>query len=75
VDCYAVAGTRSPEGTERLASDGLVPVASALGHHPRPELELGFPADHCLIVYGAGHLDLLAHERVAQALMEWLRGV
>jgi len=72
VACYAIAGTTAATLDERLPSDGLVPVDSALGRHPRLALELAFPAAHQRIVAGARHLDLLDHPEVWAQLRAWL---
>jgi pimeloyl-ACP methyl ester carboxylesterase len=73
VQCYAVAATRTPrEAGGDYASDGLVPVASALGRHARPELTLGFPEQHQWIGFGMGHLDLLGRPEVYARLRGWL---
>ncbi|MEZ4239371.1 MAG: hypothetical protein R3F59_25090 [Myxococcota bacterium] len=67
VACYAVAGSLG-----RLGGDGLVPVASALGQHERPERSLAFPPDHRLVAAGANHLDLLSREDVYEQIRSWL---
>ena len=67
VACYALAGTLGVTD-----SDGMVPVASALGRDANPALALGFPIDHLAIVAGTSHLDLLA-EAVYPTLRDWLR--
>jgi hypothetical protein len=73
VRCYAVAATRTPrQAGGRCASDGLVPVDSALGRHPKPELTLAFPAAHQWIGFGMGHLDLLSRPEVYATLRAWL---
>lgn len=85
VACHALAGTlsREPDGErrrvadligDRLVGDGLVPVDSALGHHPDPRLALGFPADRQWIGYATGHLDLLSRAEVYEALRGSLSG-
>jgi pimeloyl-ACP methyl ester carboxylesterase len=72
VDCFAIAGTLTPEPGTTLRSDGLVPVDSALGRgETAPDLE--FPPDHQWIAYGTGHLDLLDSPAVYAQLTEWLR--
>ena len=79
VACHALAATlsREPDGErrrvadligDRLVGDGLVPVDSALGHHPDPRLALGFPEDRQWIGYATGHLDLLSRVEVYEAL-------
>ena len=58
-------------GSEWLG-DGLVPLASALGCHPRPTRDLHIPASHSWIGRGINHLDLLASDAVYQRLRGWL---
>jgi pimeloyl-ACP methyl ester carboxylesterase len=72
VRCFAVAGTTTPAHAEKLASDGLVPVDSALGRHERPELALRFDDAHTFIAYGVGHVDLLSDARVYETVRAWL---
>lgn len=70
VRCYAVAATRSPPGTTTLQGDGLVPVDSALGKDVKPERTLNF--DETLVLFNAGHLDLLDRAEVFEQLRAWL---
>jgi pimeloyl-ACP methyl ester carboxylesterase len=72
VACYAMAGTTSPAPADRLASDGMVPVDSALGRHQKPELTLQFPETHQAVAYGTGHLELLDRGVVYDTLRAWL---
>lgn len=72
VDCYAIAATTSPGPGRRLAGDGLVPVASALGRCARPGLSLELPESHHWIAFGAGHLDLLDRPEVYERIRSWL---
>jgi hypothetical protein len=72
VACYAIAGTTTPAPADRLASDGMVPVDSALGRHQKPELTLQFPETHQAIAYGTGHLELLDRGVVYDTLRAWL---
>jgi hypothetical protein len=73
VECYAIAATRTPrEAGRKYASDGLVPVDSALGRHRKPELTLGFPRAHQWIGFGMGHLDLLSRAEVYATIRAWL---
>lgn len=67
VACYAIAGKLS-----RLASDGLVPMQSALGQHVEAARKLCFPDDHQWIAEGVGHLDLLSDAGVYERMREWL---
>ncbi len=64
--CFALAGTVGV--TE---SDGMVPVASALGRHADPVHALAFVPEHTAIVPGTNHLDLLA-EPVYATIRGWL---
>jgi pimeloyl-ACP methyl ester carboxylesterase len=71
VACYAIAASRSQsEPGER--GDGLVTLKSALGLHADPRMDLRIPEDHRLVVYGANHLDLLAHPQIIAKLKEWM---
>ena len=72
VDCYALAATSALDPAPSLPSDGMVPVASALGHHDSPPLSLDFPPDHQAILFGKSHLDLLDAPEVAERLRTWL---
>ncbi|MBK9032294.1 MAG: alpha/beta hydrolase [Myxococcales bacterium] len=72
VACHAIAATTARAPVERPPGDGLVPVDSALGRHPRPELTLAFPEAHQRLITGAGHLDLLDHPEVVAQLRAWL---
>jgi len=72
VACHAIAATLARTVDDAPPGDGLVPVDSALGRHPRPELTLAFPPAHQRIVAGAGHLDLLDHPEVTAQLRTWL---
>jgi pimeloyl-ACP methyl ester carboxylesterase len=72
VACYAIAGTTARGPARTLASDGMVPVASALGQCPRPELTLAFPEANRWIAFGTGHLDLLDRPEVYAKIASWL---
>lgn len=76
VRCRAVAGTVPPARSRRArrwVGDGLVPLDSALGHHPDAARALRFADGSRLTVEGAGHFDLLDDPRVARRLVDWLR--
>lgn len=64
VACHAIAATLSLGSVVKLRSDGLVSVASALGHHEDPALDLAFPAAHQMIAFSTGHLGLLSCPKV-----------
>jgi pimeloyl-ACP methyl ester carboxylesterase len=75
VRCYAMAATtghRRGDLKDRWIGDGLVPVASALGHHPDPDRAIGFAKTRQWVGYGMNHLDLLNHPDVADRLLRWL---
>jgi pimeloyl-ACP methyl ester carboxylesterase len=72
VECYAIAGTTSPEGGSNPFGDGLVPVESALGRHDHGYMTLAFPEAHTWIAYGVGHMELLGHPEVYAKLRAWL---
>lgn len=72
VACYTVAATLSPEGKSNPRGDGLVPVASALGHHRNPLLALDFPDANQHVVTETGHLDLVSSPEVYDVLKDWL---
>jgi pimeloyl-ACP methyl ester carboxylesterase len=64
--CHAIAGTKN-----RLAGDGLVPVASALGQHADPAFALAFTASR--VVENCSHFDLLDAPEVVEQMVTWLR--
>jgi hypothetical protein len=68
VRCFAVAGSIGPG----LVGDGLVPVDSALGRHAETPHDLQLPPEHCRVVQGVGHLELLSSREVARQLQDWL---
>ncbi len=74
--CFAIAASLGPasgSNTAKLLGDGLVPVASALGHSQKPGLNVGFDAERQATVYETGHLDLLSSAEVYGLLQHWLR--
>ncbi|MDP3226146.1 MAG: alpha/beta hydrolase, partial [Rubrivivax sp.] len=52
--------------------DGLVPVASALGHHADAARRLDFAADSQVLLQGLNHMDLLSSAQVMVPLRRWL---
>ncbi len=75
IDSFAVAGsTAAGPGASgaRIPGDGLVPVASALGHHRDPERTLAFAPGRTWIAPGTGHLDLLSSSEVYSRVRGWL---
>jgi len=76
VACFALAGSlgRDPDSLrEKLLGDGLVPLASALGHHRQPARSLGFAPERQFIAQGVDHLSLLDSPAVFAQLRAWLR--
>ena len=74
--CFAIAGCLGSAGAgleADLQGDGLVPVASALGHHDQPERRLDFAPDRQAVVDRTNHLDLLSSAKVHGLLRQWLR--
>jgi pimeloyl-ACP methyl ester carboxylesterase len=76
VPCYAIAASLDVEKADRRRKprgDELVPLASALGHHRDPRMDLGIPEDRQWIAWGTGHLDLLRSVAVYRQMKRWLR--
>jgi hypothetical protein len=77
VSCAAAAALVAVEAgslRSRLAGDGLVPLASALGRHSDPARALAFPPDRQWVGHGMGHFDLLHRPEVYARLRDWLGG-
>ena len=75
VACYAIAATTGKKAgdlSDRLIGDGIVPLASALGHHANPKLALTFEDSRQRVVYGISHLDLLSRPEVYAQIKQWL---
>ena len=75
VECYAVAATMGATTgvvAEHLLADGLVPLASALGHHENPRRVLAFPEGHTFVATNTGHLEILGRPEVYERLRAWL---
>jgi pimeloyl-ACP methyl ester carboxylesterase len=75
ISCYAIAATTGKAAgdlSDRLIGDGIVPLASALGHHANPKLALTFDDSRRRIVYGINHLDLLSRPEVYAQIKQWL---
>lgn len=72
VDTFLMAAVQAERADAAHPSwwgDGLVPLASALGQHPRPELDLQVPASRQWVLRGANHWDLLSHPLAYQHLV------
>jgi len=75
VACYAIAATTGKtmgDLSDRLIGDGIVPLASALGHHADPRLALTFDESRQWVAYGSNHLDLLSRPEVYAQIRRWL---
>jgi len=72
VECFAIAGSTAAAAGQSSPGDGLVPIASALGRHEKPELTLAYPEANQWIAYGTAHLDLLDRADVYEKLEGWL---
>ncbi|PWF55555.1 esterase/lipase family protein [Massilia glaciei] len=75
VRCFTVAATMGKQAGDlhdRLAGDGLVPLASGLGQHADPLRQLRFDAADQAVVYQTGHMALLSSSEVYTLLRGWL---
>ena len=75
VACYALAASISRENggrNGRLAGDGLVPLASALGRHDDARRRLAFAAERQAVVHRTHHMELLSSPEVYRTLLGWL---
>ncbi|MFN2376112.1 MAG: lipase family alpha/beta hydrolase [Candidatus Binatia bacterium] len=75
LDCIAIAATTGRalgDIRDRFVGDGLVPVASALGHHPDPSRRLAIDEARQHVLAGAHHMDLLGHPVAWAHLSNWL---
>jgi hypothetical protein len=77
VRCFAIAGSlgrRTDGDRTRLVGDGLVPVASALGHHRDPDRTLRLEPSHQWVAGGTHHFDLVRDPAVFRKIGRWLGG-
>jgi hypothetical protein len=75
VRSFAIAASRQERPGApgaRVRGDGLVPVASALGRHADGTPGLALPDEHCRVVHGTGHFDLLDSPQVYHAVRDCL---
>jgi hypothetical protein len=75
VQCFAIAAILGKDRRAiagRVAGDGLVPLASALGQHPRPARRLRFEPANRAVVARTSHLGLLSSLQVQEQLLAWL---
>ena len=68
----ATTGKRKGDLNDRLLGDGLVPLASALGQHANPALDLAIPAERQWVGYEMNHMDLLSEIDVYARIKQWL---
>lgn len=68
----ATTGRSAGDLRDTLLGDGLVPLASALGTHPNPDLSVPFDAANQWIGYSMSHLDLLHRRDVYERVRGWL---
>ena len=76
VRCFAIGATTAAKPPRRhrwQPGDGLVPLASALGLHGNPALDLAIPKSRQWIAHACGHLDLLDRPEVYRRIRQWLR--
>jgi hypothetical protein len=75
VRCFAIGATAAEKplrGHRKLPGDGLVPLASALGRHDNPALDLAIPKSRQWIAHDCGHLDLLDRADVYRRIRGWI---
>lgn len=77
VRCHAIAATTAPaartvRGRIVGPGDGLVPLDSALGRHPDPQLTLRFAKGSQWLAGNTSHLGLLENPRVLRRVAGWL---
>lgn len=79
VACYALAAVKDKDACLKdvLATDGLVPLMSALGENAlgenaQPEFDLKIPAERKWVRRGIGHFDLLSDLEVYGRVKEWV---
>lgn len=75
LDCYLMAastGTHRGDIKDRLLGDGLVPLDSALGRHPDPDLALHVPRERQHVMYETNHFDLMHDYAVYRQVRTWL---
>jgi pimeloyl-ACP methyl ester carboxylesterase len=75
VACHAIAATTSETrgAVADKLGDGLVPVASALGRHPKPDRSLAFEPARQWVAHGVGHLELLGNDAVYARMRDWMK--
>ncbi len=74
-ECFAIAASNAPDTGKpivKLAGDGLVSVASALGAHRDAEKSLAFKQSTQWIAYNTAHMRLLNSPDVSKKMIDWL---
>jgi pimeloyl-ACP methyl ester carboxylesterase len=75
VRCHALAATTGNQAGsigDRVAGDGLVPLASALGRHREGSRDLGIPLSRQWVGVRTNHLDLLSSAEAGERIRRWL---
>jgi hypothetical protein len=74
VACFAIAAHlgAAEKVKPHALGDGLVPIASALGQHADPRLNLDFPPARQWIAHATSHLQLLGSQAVYRQIRQWL---
>jgi pimeloyl-ACP methyl ester carboxylesterase len=75
VQCFAIAASMGQQAgslRDRLLGDGIVPLASALGHHEDPHRALSIPENRQWIGRAMNHFDLLSRQDVYEQMRRWL---
>jgi len=75
VACFAIAATTGKTADHlsgRVPGDGIVPLASSLGRHANPRLDLPFDESRRWVAHGTNHLDLLDRPEVYARIRGWL---
>ena len=75
VACFAIGasiGTTASDLSGGLLGDGIVPLASALGHHADPRLALPFDESRQWVAYKTNHIDLLNRTEVYAQIKRWV---
>ncbi len=75
IDCYVMAastGTHRGAIKDRILGDGLVPLDSALGQHPDPDLALHVPRERQHVMYETSHFDLMHDYAAYRQVRTWL---
>lgn len=68
-----LAAHKGPDGQPHWLGDGMVPVTSALGRHPKTGNTLEGGEVTRVEISSLGHVAMLGDARVYQALRDWLR--